>query len=81
MGTYCGDTSGSSGTLEGNCLGQAGLKEGADVAVGETQSQKKGRHCKHSPRKKRNSDAPLGYSGQTALRWEQCGVFMPCKNR
>jgi hypothetical protein len=53
MGTYCGDTSGSSGTLAGNCSGQAGLKEGADVAVGKIQRQeKKKRFCKHSPWKK-----------------------------
>jgi hypothetical protein len=29
-----GDTSGSPGTLAGNRSGRAGLKEGADVAVG-----------------------------------------------
>jgi hypothetical protein len=63
------------------------LKEGVDVVVGErimgrkkTLSQRKRKCCKHSPREKRNSDAPLGYSGRTALRREQCGIFMPCKN-
>jgi hypothetical protein len=81
-----GDTSWSPGMLAGNCLGWAGLKEGEDVPVGkwttgrkETLSQRK-RCCKHSPWKKRNSDALLGYSGQTALRREQCGVFALCRN-
>jgi hypothetical protein len=35
---------------------------------------RKRRCCKRSPRKKRNRDTPLGYSGRTALRREQCGV-------
>jgi hypothetical protein len=37
------------------------------------QAQKKNRHCKHSPQKKRNGDTTLGYSERTALRREQCG--------
>jgi hypothetical protein len=33
-----------------------------------------GKHCKHSILKKRKGDTPLGYSGKTALRREQCNV-------
>jgi hypothetical protein len=70
-----GDTSGSPGTLAVNRSGRAGLKEGANVEVGEwPPSQRKRRRCKHSPRKKRNGDAPLGYSWRTALKREQCNV-------
>jgi hypothetical protein len=28
----------------------------------------------------RKGDTSLAYSGRIALRWEQCGVFAPCKN-
>jgi hypothetical protein len=35
--------------------------------------------CKHSPGKKRNGDTWLAYSGRTALKREQYGVFAPCK--
>jgi hypothetical protein len=31
-------------------------------------SERKRRRCKRSPQKKRNSDTPLGCSGQTPLR-------------
>jgi hypothetical protein len=33
----------------------------------------------HSPRKGRKGDTPLGYSGQTALRREQCDMSMRCQ--
>jgi hypothetical protein len=39
------------------------------------------RCCKHSPRKKRNGDTPLGYSGWTALRREQCNKMPESQNR
>jgi hypothetical protein len=39
-----GDTSGSSGMLAGNRSGQAGLKEGADVAVGVRSPQERPKH-------------------------------------
>jgi hypothetical protein len=32
------------------------------------------RRHKHSPRKRRSGGKPVGYSGQIALRREQCGV-------
>jgi hypothetical protein len=39
----------------------------------ETLSQRgEKRHCKYRPWKKRNGNTPLGYSGRTALRREQC---------
>jgi hypothetical protein len=34
---------------------------------------KRERCCKHSPRKIKNGDTLLGYSGRTALRRELCG--------
>jgi hypothetical protein len=49
------ETTGSSGKLTENRSRRAGLKKGADVAVGErktgrkkTKSRTKGRHCKNS---------------------------------
>jgi hypothetical protein len=41
------------------------------------QGKKKTLQEQHS--KKRNGDAPVGYSGQTALRREQCDVFALCR--
>jgi hypothetical protein len=32
------------------------------------------RHHKHSPQKRRNGGIPGGYSEQTALRRQQCGM-------
>jgi hypothetical protein len=43
-------------------------------------TETKERHCKHSPRKKRNDDTPLGYSGRTALRREQCDGLPESRN-
>jgi hypothetical protein len=86
-GTRECETTGSSGKLTGNRSRRAGLKKGADVAVGERKTEKKKRRAgeknaeqgkkktlqeQHS--KKRNGDAPLDYSGRTALRREQCDV-------
>jgi hypothetical protein len=69
-----GSTPRSAGILSGSCSGRAALEGGADVAVGEDHSVTgKWRH-EHSPRKKRNGEAPLGYSGRTALRREQCDM-------
>jgi hypothetical protein len=74
------ETTGSSCKLTENRSRRAGLKKGADVADGERktgrknaeQGKKKTLEEQHS--KKRNGDAPLGYSGRTALRREQCDV-------
>ena len=57
------DTTGSSGTLAGNRSRRAGLREGADVAVGERTTGRKG-----------NGDVLLGCSGRTTFRREQCDV-------
>jgi hypothetical protein len=74
-----GDTPGSTGNLEVNCSGRAGLKEGAVVVVGEWSPQEEEPNHKKTVQaqpseKKRNGDAPLGYLGQTALKWEQCNM-------
>jgi hypothetical protein len=45
-----------------------------------TFSQEDHRRHKHSPRKRRNGDTAIGYSGQAALRREQCGIFAQSKN-
>jgi hypothetical protein len=50
----------------------------------ETPSQRKIRHCKHSPPKKRNGDTPLGYSGGSnvtciSIAREQLGKHIPAK--
>jgi hypothetical protein len=34
----------------------------------------------HIPRKGRNGDTPIGYSGQASLRREQCGIFAQSEN-
>jgi hypothetical protein len=74
------ETTGSSGKLTGNCSRRAGLKEGADVAVGErktgrkNEEQDKRKTLQEQPSRKRTEDAPLGYSGRTALRREQCDM-------
>ena len=57
------DTTGSSGMLAGNRSRRAGLREGADVAVGERTTGRKG-----------NGDVLLGCSGRTTFRREQCDV-------
>jgi hypothetical protein len=77
------DTTGSPGNSTVNRSGRAVLKEGADVAVGkrtrkETPRERKRRRWEHSPRKKRNGEAPLGYSGRTALRRKQCDMSTHC---
>jgi hypothetical protein len=73
----CG-TTGSSGTLAGNCSRRAGFKKGADVTAGEVTTrgatETTGDTASTATEKKRNGDAPLGYSGRTALRREQCDV-------
>jgi hypothetical protein len=60
-------------------LGTSWSEEGADVAVGEGSLRKEPSHKKEmlqaQPSEERNGEAPLGYSGQTALRREQCGVY------
>jgi hypothetical protein len=75
--------------LLGNLSGQAGLKEGADVAV-ENDHRGRNRTTRNmvmpitdiqaQRTKERKGDTPLGYSRQIALKREQCGVFTPCKN-
>jgi hypothetical protein len=67
-------------------LGTNAYKERAVAMVGEWSPQtgkkhkrkhrarKKKRRCKRSPRKEKNGDTPLGYSGRTALKREQCSV-------
>jgi hypothetical protein len=75
------ETNGSSGKLTGNRSRWAGLKKGGDVAVGELKTGRK-KNAKQGKKKmlqeqhlkKSNGDAPLGYSGRTALRREQCDV-------
>ena len=62
------DTTGSSGELKGNRSKRVGLKKGAVVTAGEQMLQEQ-------PPKQRNGDAPLGYSGRTALRREQCDML------
>jgi hypothetical protein len=39
------------------------------------------RRCKSKPQNKRNGDTPLGYSGRTALRREQCDEMPESRNR
>jgi hypothetical protein len=69
-------------------LGTRALEEGAVVMDGEchhnpekkeptrgNSEPEKKRRCKHSPRKGRKGDIPLGYSGRRALRREQCNRF------
>jgi hypothetical protein len=50
----------------------------AVVGTAERKKSRATRRChEQSPRKKKKGDTPLGYSGRTCLRWEQCG--MPLK--
>jgi hypothetical protein len=64
--------------LTGNRSGRAGLNEGAEVVVKkdtpqeEMEKKKVGTHCKYSPLK---GERPLGCSGRTTLRREQCDVL------
>jgi hypothetical protein len=60
--------------MVGEWLPQPGKKPQEEIPSPE-QIEKR-RRCKRSPRKKRNGDTPLGYSGQTAFRREQCGVLL-----
>jgi hypothetical protein len=39
-----------------------------------------GKCRKHSPQKKRNGDTPLGYSGRTGVRREQCDEMPESRN-
>jgi hypothetical protein len=78
------DASGSTGTLAVNRSERAGLMEGVDVVAWERSPQEEKTEPETS--EGRSGDAPLGYSGWTALRTEQCnmdgqsGVFtMPCR--
>jgi hypothetical protein len=41
---------------------------------GNTVPKRKRRRCKQIPRRKRNGDTPLGCSGLTTIKREQCGV-------
>jgi hypothetical protein len=74
------ETTGSSGKLTANRSRRAGLKKGADVAAEEWKTGRKNAEQKYKkelqeqPSKKRNEDAPLGYSSRIALRREQCDV-------
>jgi hypothetical protein len=71
---------GSSDKLTGNRSRRAGLKKGADEAVGERKTGRKNEEqdrrktLQEQPSRKRTGDAPLGYSGRTALRREQCDM-------
>jgi hypothetical protein len=70
-------TTGSTSMLAGNRSGRAGVKEGADVAVGVWSPQERPKHEK-MPRaetsERRTGDTLLGYSGRTGLRRERCMV-------
>jgi hypothetical protein len=56
-------------------------KKNPTRASTEPEGEKKKRRFKPSPRKKGNGDTPLGYSGQTAVRREQCDEIPESQNR
>jgi hypothetical protein len=69
--------------LSGNCSGQAGLKEGADVEWSPRKKPEPSHRkvmLQAQPSEGRKGDTPLGCSERTALRREQCGLFTSCKN-
>jgi hypothetical protein len=79
-----GDTSGSTGTLAVSHSEPAALRTKQWVHSDNEHSEKRkeqlaGRRWKYSPPKGRKGDTPLGYSGQTALRREQCDMPMYCQ--
>jgi hypothetical protein len=61
------------GHLIRKLLETCNLKEGAGGAVRGTDSRAGGRQKEH-PSRRKGGDVPLGYSGRTALRREQCDV-------
>jgi hypothetical protein len=78
------DTSGSTGTLAVSYSGQAVLRR-EQWECSENEHHEKKDNLQEdiestAPEKGRKDDTPLGYSGLTALRREQCGIFAPCKN-
>jgi hypothetical protein len=76
-----GDTPRSTGTLSGSHSGQATLRREQWLWWREvtTEREKKLNNLKEDETKcsvrKRNSDMPVGYLGQTALRREQCDRY------
>jgi hypothetical protein len=64
--------------LSSEPLGTSWSKEGAGVVDGEWSPRKEASHRKvmlqAQPSEEKNGEAPLGYSGRTALRREQCNL-------
>jgi hypothetical protein len=79
-----GSKPGPTGTLWGNCSGQAALKreqrERFETNLCENRGMGKDGETghsryKHSPWKIRNDGMPVGYLGQIDLRREQCSMY------
>jgi hypothetical protein len=60
-------------------LGTSAHNKGGVVVIGKEQKKKNPR-CEQIPRKKRNDDTQLDFSGRRALRKEQCNKMPKSRN-